>query len=106
MQIIPLIPSPNRVIRADLDGYTVSIDLHWQTKAQQWFIDLNCDQVGLHYNGFALVTGTDMLKSRTTLLLGALILIDSEGNSDPDFDGLGTRWILIYLSRSEVDALG
>lgn len=36
---------------------------------------------------------------------GALRFVDLQGEAEPQWDGLGTRWVLLYGSESEWEAL-
>lgn len=35
---------------------------------------------------------------------GGLLFTDLEGDADPEYTGLGTRWSLLYLTQDEADA--
>lgn len=106
MVILPLQSvEPNDRFNATLDGYVVFFRVRWNHVAAQWCLDLDCEELGLSYKGFALVTGNNNLQGRGISELGALVLIDLQGDADPDRDGLGDRWKLIYVTRAEVDDL-
>jgi hypothetical protein len=104
MELIPLEPIDAHVFRATLDGYRVTFRQHYQTWAGRWYLDVTCAEVGLDSRGFALVTGRDILANRTLGRMGRLFLLDTAGDEDPTYEGLGTRWVLLYQTRSEVDA--
>lgn len=88
-----------------LDGHVVFFRLKWNFISEQWFIDVDCEELGLSYKGFAFVTGNNILSGRGVSELGALVLIDLQGDADPDRDGLGDRWKLVYITRAEIDGL-
>lgn len=96
---------PSQKFRVTLDGQKVEFHLRWQTTAGRWFISLNCDAVGLQSNGLGLVTGMDFLANRTQSQLGMLMLLDLQGDEDPDFEGLGIRWKLAYVPVADVDSI-
>lgn len=102
--IIPIEPIPAKRFRTTLEGYDVVIRYRWQTWIGQWYIDADCEDLNIHTHGFALVTGRDCIANRSLKQLGTLVLVDLQGDEDPDFDGLGTRWVLMYYTRAEVDA--
>lgn len=102
--IIPIEALPVHRFRVTLDGLNVVIRYRWQTWSEKWFIDVDCDEAGVHSHGFALVTGRNMLANRSLSQLGGLSLIDAQGDEDPDYDGLGVRWLLLYATRAEIDA--
>lgn len=76
----------------------------WNFIAAQWFVDVDCDEVGFHSHGFALVTDDNIVSGHAVPELGEIVLLDHQGEEDPDFDGLGIRWKLYYVTRAEVDA--
>lgn len=96
---------PSQRKRITVDGHKLEYHVRWQQTPSRWFISLDCDAVGLHSKGLGLVTGMDLLANRTQEQLGILMLLDLQGDEDPDFDGLGVRWKLAYATRSEVETL-
>lgn len=96
---------PSQKFRVTLDSQKVEFHIRWQETPQRWFISLNCEAVGLHSEGLGLVTGQDFLANRTQEQLGMLMLLDLQGDEDPDFEGLGIRWKLTYASRSDVETI-
>jgi hypothetical protein len=106
MKIIPLQSDPPCYrFNATLDGFVIYFRLKWNFTAEQWYLDLDCEELGLSYKGLTLVTGDNILLGRGVAELGALILIDQQGNEDPTREGLGDRWKLYYMTKAEVDAI-
>jgi hypothetical protein len=104
MKIVPIQSVPSKRYRVKLDGFKTALHIRRQATNEQWYMSLDVDELDIHVHGFALMTGTDWLMSRSNLQMGVLMLVDFQGNEDPDFDGLGDRWKLIYFTRAEVDA--
>jgi hypothetical protein len=103
MKIIPIQARPTKRYRVKLDGFKTALHIRYHATNEQWYMDLDVDELDIHVHGLALMTGTDWLMSRSNLQMGALILVDFQGNEDPDFDGLGDRWKLVYVTRAEID---
>lgn len=63
------------------------------------------------YNGIQ-VTSTQNCLNRKRLLInrqylgfvGDFMFVDIQGTDDPQFEGLGTRWLLLYLETSDLPA--
>jgi hypothetical protein len=94
-QVLPLQPLPAQTLEATLDGQDCEIILQQMVTGlfaslsvagQQVIAGRYCnDRVGLvrqQYLGF----------------LGWLYFVDTQGDSDPSYDGLGSRYILVYES--------
>lgn len=82
---IPIETIPNQFLSTSLDGVTWGITLETRTN-------------GLY---ISLSKGADLVLSnrvcRNTVPLGhGFVFIDIEGNSDPEYTGLGVRYILIW----------
>lgn len=99
---IPLSPKPSFTFRVTVDGYSVAFRLLYAEEPAQWFVGVDCEAVGLSVHGLALVTGRGLLQGHSIKELGDFMLIDRLGDADPDYDGLGDRWILYYFTRAEV----
>ncbi len=98
MQTVPLQPVPAQVSKVVLGGQNCQINVY--QKPQGIFVDITSDDV-------AIIAGTiarDIapLVSRTYAgFIGNLLFIDTQGNSDPSYDGLGSRFSLVYLTAEE-----
>lgn len=51
--------------------------------------------------GALCLNGTDLIRSVTGTLTGLLFFTDTEGNSDPEYTGLGMRYLLKYSDGAE-----
>lgn len=114
MQIVPLAPNPNQTLQIvlagqncaielrSLDGYattdTVSFD------GTQPYLAFTLDVSGVS------ITRTQNCLNRKRLLInrqylgfvGDFMFIDTQGQDDPQFDGLGTRWLLVYIEAADL----
>ena len=102
MQQIPIQPIPSQSVSVVLNGQNCQINIY--QKGQLVFIDLNS-------NGVDIVTGVlahnvnPLVCIKYTGFLGNLTFVDTQGNDDPQYTGLGTRYVLIYLSAAEAASL-
>lgn len=98
---IPLLAVPNQVEAVPLDGRSCIIAVNQRSTGL--FIDVFMD-------GEAIVTGV-LCEDRNPLVRdyyrgfpGELFFFDTEGSADPTYEGLASRYQLIYIEQSEVEA--
>lgn len=96
---LPLQAIPSQKIKALLGGQYCRINVYQKTTGL--FLDL-------YVNGSALCTAV-LCRDRVKLiresyrgLLGDLTFVDAQGLSDPDYTGLGGRFVLVYLEASDL----
>lgn len=103
MQIIPLASVPSQNLKITLNGQSCQISVYTQTanSVRSLLIDLSM-------NGAPVLTGVLCL-DRVCIVcqtyygfVGELIFADTQGTSDPTYDGLGSRYQLVYLLPSEI----
>lgn len=98
MQEISLQPVPSQLTKVVLNGQNCQIFVY--QKSQGMFVDLNSD-------GTDIVTcviardAVPIVCREYVGFLGNLLFIDTQGSSDPTYDGLGSRFSLIYLTETE-----
>lgn len=99
MQNIPIQPVPAQSFTIVLDGQVCQINIYQKTFGL--FVDL-------YVNNFPIVVGAiaenivRMVRSLYLGFAGDIAFIDIQGTSDPTFDGLGSRYFLIYLEVSDL----
>lgn len=102
MVTIPLTPDPDYKFQVEIEDETVELRVRWNLVEQAWYLDITGVSFTLELLGLKLVGGVDLLKPYAVVELGGLFIIDSEEkNQDPDFDGLGDRYRLIYVTKAE-----
>ena len=97
---IPLQPVASQRIAIVLAGQNCQLSVY--AKADSMYVDLTVDDVP--------VLRTHAARNRIRLLLAAgyfgfagdLVFVDTQGDEQPAFTGLGTRWFLLYLPVSEL----
>lgn len=116
MNTIPLTAVPSQLVQVALAGQSVSISIY-----QLGFppvADLYCDIVA---NGIPIVncrkcraySGSTseaapflLLDARYLEFAGDFLFIDTQGDEDPQYSALGTRWQLVYYDEADLQAAG
>lgn len=91
---IPLQPVPSQQLQVVLGGQNCQIAVY--LKGQHLYVDVNSNGVDISI----AVIARDVIPLVPTAYLGFvgnLIFTDTQGSSDPTFDGLGSRYQLVYL---------
>jgi hypothetical protein len=95
---IALQPVPSQILSVVLAGQNCQIAIYQKT--QGLFVDVSS-------NGADISTGVlahDVVPLVPTAYLGFvgnLVFTDTQGTSDPTYDGLGSRYQLVYLTAAE-----
>jgi hypothetical protein len=98
MQTIPLQPVPSQSTKVVLGGQNCQIQIYQMPRGI--FVDVNVD--GTDVVLCVMAHDADPIICRTYLgFIGNLLFIDSQGNGDPTYDGLGSRYQLLYLTDAE-----
>jgi hypothetical protein len=103
MLIVPLRPLPRQTTQCQLGGQPVVISVYQFQVGL--FVDISV--------GAVPVVGGVIAQSRNRLVryayygfVGDLIFIDTQGDDDPVYTGLGTRWQLTYLEAADLATAG
>ena len=93
MQRVPLIPTPNQIFSITLGGQQCRIRVRQLSTGV--YLDLAANNVA--------VLTTAACRDRVRLIRddyrpfsGNLVFIDTQGTSDPTYDGFGSRYQLVY----------
>lgn len=98
MQTVSLQPVPSQQLQVVLGSQNCQIAVY--LKGKHLFVDLNANGVDISN----AVIARDVIPLVPTAYLGFvgnLIFTDTQGTSDPTFDGLGSRYQLVYLTAAE-----
>jgi hypothetical protein len=98
MQYVPIQSTPSQTIKAVLGGQNCQIALY--AKTQGLFVDINADGVEI-VSGVIARDAVPLLARGYTGFIGNLLFVDTQGASDPQYSGLGSRFNLIYLTDVE-----
>jgi hypothetical protein len=96
---VPLQAVPNQQVQTVLDGQNCSITVY--QKPQGLFVDLSVGGV-VCSTGILALNGTPLCPFGYASFVGYLIFIDTQGSSDPTYDGLAGRYQMIYLTEAEL----
>lgn len=103
MQTVPLQAVPNQTVAAALDGQQCQINVY---QAQYGlFMDLYVG-TNLIIGGVLCEDDNRIVRSAYLGFNGDFVFDDTQGSSDPYYTGLGSRFQLVYLSPSDLAALG
>ena len=98
MQEIPIQPVPSQITKVVLGAQNCQILIY--QKPQGMFVDINV-------NGSDIVTGV-IARDAVPLVCrdyvgfsGNILFIDTQGKDDPNYEGFGTRFSLVYLTAEE-----
>lgn len=103
MQIVPLKPVPNQTVVVNLGAQPCTIEVY-QT-FYRLFVNLAVNDVSLIV-GVVAENFNRIVRSKYLGFDGDLMIYDTQGNDTPEWAGLGSRFVLAYLTADEADALG
>lgn len=102
MQQIALQPVPSQQLQIVLGGQNCQIAIYLRGK--HLYVDLTVDGEDVS----VCVIARDVIPLVPTTYLGfigQLLFTDTQGTSDPTYDGLGSRYQLVYLTAAEAAEL-
>lgn len=98
MLTVPLQPIPAQVTKVILGGQNCQINIY--QKPQGVFVDITADDVDIIVGTIARDIAP-LVSREYTGFIGNLFFIDTQGNSDPEYSGLGSRFSLVYVTAEE-----
>lgn len=101
MQIVPILDTPSQSLSITLGGQSCQIDL--KTRSTGLYCDLYINDV-LKVGGVVCRNLTRIVISSYLGFVGDLVFSDTQGESDPSTPGLGTRYLLMFIEQSDLDA--
>ena len=93
MEIIPLQQVPSQTLNVYLNNQNCKISIF--QKSNGLFFSLNVDNVD-YIDGVIALNLVSLVPNKYNGFIGNLFFYDILGTSDPDYSGLGSRWLLIY----------
>lgn len=90
---IPLRPLPSQELSIVLNNQNCAISVY--TRGSHLYFDLVKDNKNVT-TGIICLNQNKLVPYKYMGFEGQLFFIDSQGTNDPTFDGLGTRFILLY----------
>lgn len=98
MQKIPLPPIPSNRFQVVLDDQQCRISLY--QRGRRMYLDLDVDNEPV-CRGAICQNRASIVQSPTRLFSGSLHFWDTLGDEPPQYDQLGTRFLLLYVSANE-----
>jgi hypothetical protein len=98
MNAIPLDAVPNQTLQVVLASQSVQINLY-QTPGGL-FMDVLVNNAPIKY-GQICENLNRIIRTAYLGFVGDFIFQDTQGSNDPDYTGLGSRYVLYYLSAAE-----
>lgn len=94
---IPLSALASQTLNVTLDGQLIRLDIYQRSTGLYMNIWLNDAQV---VAGALCLNQVFIARYAYLGLPGDFVFIDTQGSDDPSYDGLGSRYILAYVSNS------
>jgi hypothetical protein len=103
MLIIPLQAIPSQSINVQLAGQNCTINVYQNTYGL--FCDLYVSNV-LIIGGVICQNLNRIVRDIYLGFIGDLCFQDTQGSNDPDYTGLGSRYLFCYLTTSDLGGRG
>lgn len=102
MLLIPLSPLPAQIVNVPLSNQVCQIEV--TQKFFGLFLDLYVNNT-LIIGGVVCQNLNPIVRQRYLGFNGDLMFVDTQGDSDPEYSGLGSRYQLLYLTADEVASI-
>lgn len=99
MKIIPISAVPSQTFNIVLAGQNCSMSIF--QKSDDVYLDLAVSNTPI-VQGVLCVDRVKVVRHGYLGFIGDISFVDLQGASDPDYNGFGTRYRLIYLEASDV----
>lgn len=115
MQLVPLTAVPSQSVQAVLDGQSVSLSVYQLgfPPVAELYCDLASDGTPIincrkcrAFSGSTTEAAPFMLLDASYWgFQGDFLFLDTQGDEDPQYSGLGSRWQLVYYTPDDLAAL-
>lgn len=99
MKIIPIVAKPSQTLSVVIGNQPCKLNIY--QKSTGLFIDVLVNDA-LIIAGVIALNANKIVRSAYLGFVGDLTFLDTQGASDPDYTGLGDRFILAYIEASEL----
>lgn len=104
MLTIPLAAVPSQTLAVVLDGQSCNIAVYTLSTGLYFDIDLAGQPVK---TAVSMLDGARLLQDAQYLgFVGDFVCVDTLGDTDPVYTGLGARYVLVYLEASDLVTYG
>ena len=97
---VPLMPLPDQRLRIILGGQDVSLRVYTRGKPEGIYTDLDVSGTDV-WRGFIARNLVPCKLYPYLPFAGQLVFVDMQGLEDPRWEGLGSRWLCMYLTDAE-----
>lgn len=99
MMLIPLQAAPSQTLAVTLDRQNTQLAVRQNDDAL--YLDLLLDETPIVLTRICRDRQRLLLDAKYRGFAGDFVFIDTQGTTDPQFAGLGSRFLLIFLSAGE-----
>ena len=103
MQQIGIQPVPSQQTQVVLDGQACAISVYVKNQCMFFDLAVNGNQIAYAVQCKNLVS---LVPTSYLGFSGWMVFFDTQGNLDPIYTGLGSRWVLLYLDTADLAAYG
>lgn len=90
---IPLIPAPSQTLNVQLGNQSCRIDV--RQRRTGLFVDLFVQDVAV-FQGVKALDRNKLVREAYLGFSGDLFFVDTQGANDPDYTGLGGRYLFVW----------
>lgn len=99
MNLVPLQPLPSQILNVSLAGQACVIAVY--QKSTGVFLDLTVAGTPRVF-GVLCHDRVRLVRQAYLGFIGDLSFIDTQGRDDPQYTGMGSRWVLAYLTPDDI----
>ena len=99
MLVIPVAAKPSQKLSVLLAGQNCQINVYQKTTGL--YLDLAINNVPVK-SGIVCRDRVRLIRHPYLGFIGDLMFADTQGTSDPSSDGLGSRFLLVYLEAADL----
>ena len=103
MLVVPVQPLPNQTVQVQLSNQAVQLNIYQTAYQLAMDVLLAGQQVRM---GQPCQDLNLIVREAYLGFIGDFAWLDTQGAEDPVYGGLGTRFVLLYLDATDIEALG
>lgn len=100
MLSVPLAPVPSQTLAIILNGQNCNLAVY--TERTGIFMDVTVNGVTIADTRVLLDGARVLQDEQYKPFVGDFVMVDTQGELDPVYTGLGSRWQLVYLEASDL----
>lgn len=97
ISVIPLIATPSQTLNVQLDAQSCRINV--RQRRTGLFVDLFVQDAPI-FQGVKALDRNRLVRDAYLDFTGDLFFVDTQGNDDPDYSGLASRFLLVWDSAA------